>query len=82
MGESVTQVRGWVRDGTVILEPGTALPDGTEVTVTPVAAPGYPPGVIPFTPEEQAEFDMWERTSDEDWAKIDWGEGEIARDAG
>lgn len=29
---------------------------------------------IPFTPEEQAEFEAWDRLSDEVWAEIDWGD--------
>ena len=37
---------------------------------------------LPFTAEEQAEFDGWEKLGDEAWAMIDWGEGEIARDSG
>ncbi|HEX4606818.1 MAG TPA: hypothetical protein VH092_01310 [Urbifossiella sp.] len=83
-------LRGRVANGVVVLEPGAALPDGTEVTVTPApavtptgpAATGHPPGVLPFTPEEQAEFAGWDKIGDEAWGMIDWGEGEIARDSG
>ncbi len=39
--------------------------------------------LIRFTPEEQAEFDAWDRFSDEAWGMIDWcGHHEgIARDS-
>lgn len=30
--------------------------------------------LIPFTPEEQVEFDEWDKLSDEAWAMIDWGD--------
>ena len=33
-------------------------------------------------PELPEEFAAWERLSDEAWSMIDWGDGEIARDAG
>jgi hypothetical protein len=29
---------------------------------------------IPFSLEEQAEFDEWDKLSDEAWAMIDWGD--------
>ncbi len=72
MGESVQLVRGWVKDGVVVLEPGAALPDGAEVKVAVV--PEAERGPIPFDPEEQAEFAAWNRGGDEAWAMIDWGE--------
>ena len=63
-----------VLNGVVVSERPTALPGGTEaqIVVTP----------IPFTFEEQAESDAWDKLSDEGWSQIDWGEGEIARDSG
>lgn len=65
----------------VILDPtSTPLPDGVEVQITVV--PEAQRGPIPFTPEEQAEFNAWDKLSDEAWNMIDWGEGEIARDSG
>ena len=67
-------LKGVVRDGVVVLEPPSALPDGTLVQIT--VAP------LPFSPEEAAEFAGWEKLSDEAWSQIDWGEGEIARDSG
>jgi hypothetical protein len=69
-----TTIRGVVRGGVVVPETPIRLPEGTEVNI--VITP------IPFTPEEQAEFDAWEKLSDEAWSQIDWGEGEIARDSG
>ncbi len=74
MSSTAVAVRGRVANGVVVLEPGAALPDGTEVTVTPtpVLQPtGYPPGVIPFTPEEQAEFDGWDQLSAEAFQMIE-----------
>ena len=73
MGESVALLRGVFKDGKVIPD-GPPLPDGTvvEFRVLPTG----------FTPEEQAEFDGWEKLADEAWGTIDWGEGEIARDSG
>ncbi|HUR53966.1 MAG TPA: hypothetical protein VMZ71_07535 [Gemmataceae bacterium] len=80
MGEKSSLIRGWVRDGVIVLQPGTPLPEGAEVRVELV--PEEERGPIPFTPEERAEFEAWDRLSDEAWAMIDWGEGEIARDSG
>ncbi len=67
-------IRGTVRGGVVVFAQPTSLPEGTEVEVKPT--------VFEFTQEERAEFDAWERLSDEAWSQIDWGEGEIARDSG
>jgi hypothetical protein len=74
MGESAATIRGWVRNGVVILEPGSALPDGAEVRVALV--PEAERGPIPFTPEEQAEFAGWEKLGDEAWAMIEEWEKE------
>lgn len=74
MTESTTLVRGWVKNGTVILEPGCQLPDGAEVRVALV--PQTNRGPIPFTPEEMAEFAGWEKLGDEAWAMIDEWEKE------
>ena len=40
-------------------------------------------GHIHFNPDEQAEFDAWDKLSDEAWAMIDWWEADekIARDS-
>ena len=74
MGESTRLLKGVFKDGLIVPEPGTAFGDGTTVEFRTVA--------MAFTPEEQAEFDAWDKLSDEAWASIDWGEGEIARDSG
>ena len=74
MGESTKMVRGLVKNGQVVLEPGATLPEGAVVKVEVE--------YLDFTPEERAEFEAWERLSDEAWAMIDWGDGEIARDSG
>ncbi len=52
----------------------------TESTPTLTDEPDRSPA--PFTPDEQAEFDLWDKLGDETWALIDWGEGDIARDSG
>lgn len=61
-------LKGVVRGGVVVFEAPTTLPEGTEVEVN--VAP------LPFTPEEQAEFDAWQGLRDEAWAKIDEWEKE------
>jgi hypothetical protein len=72
MGEKSTNLRGVVRDGVVVFPDGTRLPDGVEVEVV----------LPPLPPEWEEEMKAWEKLSDEAWSMIDWGEGEIARDAG
>ena len=74
MSAPITGIRGVVRNGVVVLDPPGVLPEGAEVQVVITR--------IPFTPDEQAEFDAWDKLSDEAWSQIDWGEGEIARDSG
>ncbi|MFO0851567.1 MAG: hypothetical protein U0871_23855 [Gemmataceae bacterium] len=80
MAEGTAMLRGWVRNGAIILEPGTALPDGAEVRLTVV--PEAERGPIPFTPEEAAEFAGWELIGDEAWAMIDEWEKEGGDAAG
>lgn len=67
MSDISVVLRGKVTNGVVVLEPGAALPDGTDVTVTPAVTPG----VLPFTPEEQAEFDAWDQLSAEAFKMIE-----------
>jgi hypothetical protein len=68
-------LKGIVRDGVVVLETPSALPEGTQVEIT--VAP------LPFTPEEAAEFAGWEQLGDEAWAMIDeWEKEDSAREAG
>ena len=63
MSAPTMSIRGVVRGGVVVFDPPSALPDGTEVevNVTP----------IPFTSEEQAEFDAWDRMSAEAFKMIE-----------
>lgn len=68
MHEGYARFPGVFRDGRVVLADGVQFPDGTEVEV--VIRP------IEFTPEERAEFEAWERLSDEAWAMIDEWEKE------
>jgi hypothetical protein len=74
MSATTSVIRGVVRGGVVVIDPPTKIPEGTEVQVT------VP--LLEFTPEERADFEAWEKLSDEAWSQIDWGEGEIARDSG
>ena len=67
-------LKGIVRDGVVVFESPTKLPEGTEVEV--IVAP------LPFTPEEQAEFDDWQGLRDDAWAMIDEWEKEDDRATG
>ena len=74
MGERTGLFRGVVRNGVIVPDEGVTLPEGAVVKLI-VEAPG-------LAPEEAAELAAWEQLSDEAWAMIDWGEGEIARDSG
>ena len=67
-------IRGTVRGGGVVFAQRTTLPEGTEVEVKPA--------MLDFTPDERAEFEAWDKLSDEAWDQIDWCEGEIARESG
>lgn len=74
MGESVRLLRGVVKNGVIVPETGAQLADGTavEFRLLPTA----------FTPEEQAEYDGWEKLGDEAWAMIDEWEKEEKDAAG
>lgn len=50
-------LKGVVRDGVIVFEAPYPLPDGTEVEITVTRHV--------FTAEEQAEFDGWDKLSDE-----------------
>jgi hypothetical protein len=68
-------LKGVIRDGVVVFESPTKLPEGTEVEV--IVAP------LPFTPEEQAEWEAWKGLHDDAWAMIDqWEKEEDDRAAG
>ena len=74
MGESTNLLRGVFKNGVIVPERTAEWVEGTSVEFR----------ILPegFTPDEQAEFDDWDKLGDEAWAMIDWGEGEIARDSG
>ena len=74
MGESAALFRGIIRNGVIVLDSKIKLPEGSEVEVKV--------NPLEFTTEERAEWEGWEKLSDEAWSQIDWGEGEIARDSG
>ena len=77
MAQTAIRFRGVVKDGVVVPDASAVLADGATVQCHML-----PPGVIPFSPKEQSEFDAWDLLSAEAWEHIDWGEGEIARDSG
>jgi hypothetical protein len=53
-------IPGVVRNGVVVPQGDTVLPEGAEVQIT----------LPPVPPELQAEFDAWERLGDEAWGRI------------
>lgn len=69
MPESSRTIRGVVENGVVVLEPGAKFPDGTRVEI--IICPEQPASVMEMTEEERAEFEQWNRLSDEAWAMID-----------
>jgi hypothetical protein len=55
-------LRGIVRNGVIVLDPGVTLPDGTTVTVTVhPTAPGSEAEVERLSDEAMREVDQWER---------------------
>ncbi len=56
-------IPGIVKNGVVVPQTDTQLPDGARVDIVL--------GPAEVTPELQAEFDQWEKASDEAWAMID-----------
>jgi hypothetical protein len=56
-------IPGIVKNGLVVPQNDTPLPDGTHVEIII--------GPADVTPALQAEFDQWEQASDEAWAMID-----------
>lgn len=63
MSAPAAVIRGIVRGGVVVFDPPAAIPDGTEVQIT------VP--VLEFTPEEQAEFEAWDKLSAEAFKMIE-----------
>ncbi len=61
-------IPGIVRNGVVVPQSDSDLPDGAHVNI--VLQPAE------VTPELKAEFDVWERAGDEAWAMIDKWESE------
>jgi len=75
MSAARTTIRGVVRGGVVVFDLPTKLPEGTEVEV--IVAP------LPFTPEEQVEWETWKGLRDDAWAMIDpWEKEEDDRAIG
>ncbi len=69
-------IRGWMKNGVIVPEPGSDIPDGSEVRLMVVAENAH--GPVAFTPEEQAEFEGWDRLGDQAWAMIDeWEREEV-----
>jgi hypothetical protein len=55
-------LRGFVRNGVIVLEPGVTLPEGAEVTVTVhPPAPGSEAEVAQLSEDAVREVDQWER---------------------
>ncbi len=73
MGES-SALLGTVRNGVIVPEKGVRLPEGAVVK--------FVVQTLEFTPEERAEFEAWERLSDEASAQIDWGDEENKNGSG
>jgi hypothetical protein len=64
-------IKGIVKNGVVVPERDAELPEGAQVEITITS--------LAITPELQAEFDAWERVSDEAWSMIEqWEEDERA----
>ena len=61
-------INGVVQNGVVVAQGDVKLPEGAHVEIV-IESPI-------MTPELQAEFDMWERASDEAWAMIEQWEKE------
>jgi hypothetical protein len=61
-------IPGIVMNGLVVPQSDSPLPDGAHVDIVI--------GPPEITPQLQAEFDQWEKLSDEAWAMIDQWEKE------
>ena len=61
-------IPGIVKNGLVVPQNDTPLPEGAHVDILI--------GAAEVTPALQAEFDQWEQASDEAWAMIDQWEAE------
>lgn len=63
MTQEKLTVPGTVKDGGVMPESALPLPDGTHMDIV------FPPVMTDIPPKLQAEFEMWERASDEDFTR-------------
>jgi hypothetical protein len=61
-------IPGIVKNGMVVPQNDTPLPDGAHVDILI--------GPADVTPELQSELDQWDKASDEAWAMIDQWEAE------
>lgn len=61
-------INGIVRNGIVIPQKGTELPEGIQVEIVFVSPT--------MSPELKSEFEAWDRVGDEAWAMIDRWEQE------
>jgi hypothetical protein len=68
MGTKRVVIPGIVKNGLVVPQNDTPLPNGAHVDIII--------GPADVTPALQAEFDQWEQASDEAWAMIDRWETE------
>jgi SH3-like domain-containing protein len=68
MAAARTVVSGIVKGGVVVPEAGAKLPEGAQVEIV-ITLAGIPA-------ELRAEFEAWERVSDEAWAMIEQWERE------
>ncbi len=73
MSDRSSLFRGKVKNGVVVPEEGTVLPEGADVEFEIV-----PNG---FTAEEAKEFAFWQQAGNEAWALIDQWEQEDDRNA-
>ena len=61
-------IPGVIKNGLVVPQGDTPLPEGAQVEIVITA--------LELRPELQAEFDAWEQAGDEAWAQIDEWERE------
>jgi predicted DNA-binding antitoxin AbrB/MazE fold protein len=62
-------IRAVIQNGVAVLEEGAKLPDGMRVNL--IICDEQPAHVMEMTDEERAEYEEWDRLSNEAWAKID-----------
>jgi hypothetical protein len=67
-------IRAVIQNGVAVLEEGAKLPDGTRVEL--VICDEQPAHVMEMTEEERAEYEQWDRLSQEAWDLIEQMERE------